>query len=190
MKVIRTDIPGVVILEPRVFEDARGFFLESYNKLRFQEAGLDVEFVQDIHSCSVKGTLRGLHYQIQRPQGKLGRVIRGRVYDVAVDLRRRSPSLGRWVATELSETNRRQVYIPPGFAHGFCVLSDVAEFLYKCTDYYLPEYERTLAWNDAELGIPWPVSTPLLSAKDQKGIPFRQAECYPEEEVVMLEDLR
>lgn len=190
MKLIRTDIPDVVIIEPRVFEDARGFFLESYNKLRFQEAGLDVEFVQDNHSCSVKGTLRGLHYQIQHPQGKLARVIRGRVYDVAVDLRRRSPTFGRWVATELSETNRRQMYVPPGFAHGFCVLSDVAEFLYKCTDYYFPEFERTLAWNDAELGIQWPVSAPLLSAKDQKGMPFCQAECYAGDARVVPEELR
>ena len=181
MKVIPTDIPDVVVLEPRVFEDARGFFLESYNKLRFQEAGLDLEFVQDNHSSSVKGTLRGLHYQIQHPQGKLCRVIRGEVYDVAVDLRRRSSTYGRWVAAHLSETNRRQMYVPPGFAHGFCVLSDVAEFLYKCTDYYFPEYERTLAWNDADLGIVWPISEPLLSAKDQKGLPLSEAECYGDE---------
>jgi dTDP-4-dehydrorhamnose 3,5-epimerase len=178
MNILPTAIPDVVLIEPRVFEDGRGFFMETYHKLGFRELGLDVEFVQDNHSRSVFGTLRGLHYQIIHPQGKLCRVVRGEVFDVAVDLRRDSPTFGRWVGERLSDENRRQMYVPPGFAHGFCVLSETADFLYKCTDYYHPEHERTLLWNDAEVGIEWPLREPLLSKKDQLGGPWSAAEVY------------
>lgn len=172
MQVTRTDIPDVLILEPKLFGDARGFFLESYNQRSFQEAtGLNVDFVQDNHSRSRKGVLRGLHYQVQQPQGKLVRVVRGAVFDVAVDIRVGSPTFGRWVGVELSEDNHRQLWIPPGLAHGFVVLTDVADFLYKTTDYYAPAHERCLMWNDPEVGIAWPDlgEPPLLSAKDQQG---------------------
>jgi dTDP-4-dehydrorhamnose 3,5-epimerase len=172
MQVTRTDIPDVLILEPKLFGDARGFFLESYNQRSFQEAtGLTVDFVQDNHSRSRKGVLRGLHYQVQQPQGKLVRVVRGAVFDVAVDIRVGSPTFGRWVGVELSEDNHRQLWIPPGLAHGFVVLTDVADFLYKTTDYYAPAHERCLMWNDPEVGIAWPDlgEPPLLSAKDQQG---------------------
>ena len=179
MKFVQTELPGVVIVEPRVFEDERGFFMESYHQPRFAAAGIDAPFVQDNHSRSGQGVLRGLHYQFAHPQGKLVRVIRGEALDVAVDLRRSSPTFGRWLGCLLSETNRRQLYIPPGFAHGFCVTSDLAEVLYKCTDIYRPEDERTLLWNDPALGIAWPVSNPIISAKDQRGVPLAQAECYP-----------
>lgn len=176
MQVTRTDIPDVLILEPKLFGDARGFFLESYNQRSFQEAtGLNVPFVQDNHSRSRKGVLRGLHYQVQKPQGKLVRVVRGAVFDVAVDIRVGSPTFGRWVGVELSEDNHRQLWIPPGLAHGFVVLTEVADFLYKTTDYYAPAHERCLMWNDPEVGIAWPDlgEPPLLSAKDQQGHALR-----------------
>lgn len=180
MQVTPTDIPEVLILEPRVFGDARGFFYESFNQRAFfQATGVQAHFVQDNHSRSARGVLRGLHYQIQQPQGKLVRVIQGAVFDVAVDLRRSSPSFGRWVGVELSADNHRQLWVPPGFAHGFLVLSESAEFLYKTTDYYAPEHERCLAWNDPQLAIAWPVDgAPQLSAKDQAGLPWSQAECF------------
>jgi dTDP-4-dehydrorhamnose 3,5-epimerase len=171
-------IPGVVLIEPQVFEDPRGFFMEVFQRTRFQEAGLESEFVQENHSRSFRGTLRGLHYQIEHPQGKLVRVIRGGVFDVAVDLRRRSPAFGRWIGIDLSETNRRQLYIPPGLAHGFCVTSEAAEFLYKCTDYYYPEHERTLLWNDPELAIDWPITQPVLSEKDRRGLRLGAADVF------------
>ena len=169
MKAIPTAIPDVLVLEPKVFGDARGFFLESFNQRAFNQAtGLEVEFVQDNHSRSAKGVLRGLHYQLQQPQGKLVRVVRGAVFDVTVDIRRSSPHFGRWVGVELSEDNHRQLWIPPGFAHGFLVLSDSADFLYKTTDYYAPEHERAILWNDPAIGIAWPLAAePLLSAKDK-----------------------
>jgi dTDP-4-dehydrorhamnose 3,5-epimerase len=181
MKVTPTAIPEVLLIEPRVFGDARGFFFESFNQRAFQEAsGLDLKFVQDNHSRSSQGVLRGLHYQIEQPQGKLVRVVRGRVFDVAVDLRRSAATFGRWVGMELSEDTHRQLWIPPGFAHGFMVLSESADFLYKTTDYYAPEHERCVAWDDPQLGIEWPDSvTPRLSAKDATGLPFLQAPCFP-----------
>ena len=183
MKVIPTAIPDLLILEPRVFGDARGFFLESYNRRVFHEAaGVDVDFVQDNHSRSGQGVLRGLHYQLQQPQGKLVRCVRGAVYDVAVDIRRSSPTCGQWASVELSEDNQRQMWIPPGFAHGFLVLSETADFLYKTSDYYAPEHERCIAWDDPQLAIDWPVSGlpqgPKLSAKDLQGVPFAQAELF------------
>ena len=179
MKATRLAIPDVVLIEPKVFGDARGFFFESFNQKAFNEAtGTQHEFVQDNHSRSAKGVLRGLHYQIQQPQGKLVRVVRGAVIDVAVDIRRSSPTFGQWVAEELSEDNHRQLWVPPGFAHGFVVLSDIAEFLYKTTDYYAPQFERCIAWNDPDLAIDWRLGgvTPLLSAKDAVGLPLAQAE--------------
>jgi dTDP-4-dehydrorhamnose 3,5-epimerase len=184
VKAIRTGIPDVVRLEPRVFGDPRGFFLESFNERAFAEAtGLDVRFVQDNHSRSVRGVLRGLHYQIKQPQGKLVRVVRGKVFDVAVDVRRSSPTFGRWVGAELSEENQHQLWVPPGFAHGFMVLSEFADFLYKTTEYYAPEHERCIAWDDGEIGIAWPLAptglaAPLLSAKDTKGARLREAEVF------------
>lgn len=163
-----TALQGVLILEPKVFGDDRGFFFESFNQRDFQQVtGLDVKFVQDNHSRSVRGVLRGLHYQIQHPQGKLVRVTQGQVYDVAVDLRKASPTFGHHVGVELSADNKRQLWIPPGFAHGFVVLSETAEFLYKTTDYWYPEHERSLLWSDAQLGIRWPIDAPpQLAAKD------------------------
>ena len=180
MKVIRTEIPDMLILEPKVFGDERGFFLESYNKRAFGEAtGLDVEFVQDNHSASKRGVVRGLHYQIRQPQGKLVRVISGEVFDVAVDLRRSSPTFGRSVTFNLDSGSRRMAWIPPGFAHGFLVLSEHAEFLYKTTDYYAPEYERTLRWNDPELGIRWPLEgEPILAERDRHGTSLKLAEVF------------
>lgn len=184
MKIERTAIPDVLRLEPRVFGDGRGLFLESYNERVFQdETGLDARFVQDNHSRSGRGVLRGLHYQVRQPQGKLVRVVRGRVFDVAVDLRRASPTFGRWVGTELSEDNQRQVWIPAGFAHGFVVLSESADCLYKTTDYYAPQHERCIAWNDPEIGIAWPLGDiglpePTLSAKDRVGCPLSRAELF------------
>ena len=175
MKVTSTALPEVLILEPRVFGDARGFFTESYNARAFAEAtGLrDVEFVQDNHSRSARGVLRGLHYQLRQPQGKLVRVAAGAVFDVAVDIRRDSPNFGQWASAVLSAENRRQLWIPPGFAHGFLVLSDSAEFLYKTTDYYAPALERCIRWDDPALAIAWPLSAPpVLSAKDQCGVAF------------------
>lgn len=180
MQVIRTAIPDVLIIEPKVFGDARGFFFESFNQKSFNEAtGLDVNFVQDNHSKSVRGVLRGLHYQIQQPQGKLVRVVQGEVFDVAVDIRRRSPTYGQWVGELLSGENKRQLWIPAGFAHGFVVLSETAEFLYKTTDYYAPQFERCIAWDDADLKIDWQFSgVPALSAKDAVGARFAQAEVF------------
>jgi len=176
VKVTATAIPDVLIIEPKVFGDARGFFYESFNHQAFDDAtGARYQFVQDNHSRSSKGVLRGLHYQVEKPQGKLVRVTRGAVFDVAVDIRKSSPTFGQWVGVELSEDNHRQLWVPPGFAHGFLVLSEVADFLYKTTDYYAPAHERCIAWNDPILNIRWPLAqyeipTPCLSSKDLKGI--------------------
>jgi dTDP-4-dehydrorhamnose 3,5-epimerase len=180
LKVTPTSIPSVLIIEPRVFGDTRGFFFESFNQRAFNLAtGLDVNFVQDNHSRSSKGVLRGLHYQIQQPQGKLVRVVRGSVFDVTVDLRKSSPTFGQWVGVELTEDNHRQLWIPPGFAHGFYVLSDSADFLYKTTDYYAPEFECSLIWNDPTIGIEWPLNTqPIISAKDAQGKKLADAEVF------------
>ncbi|OSZ71689.1 dTDP-4-dehydrorhamnose 3,5-epimerase [Hydrogenophaga sp. IBVHS1] len=171
MNVTPTRIPDVLIIEPKVFGDARGFFFESFNQRAFNEAtGLDLSFVQDNHSRSTRGVLRGLHYQVQQPQGKLVRVVRGAVFDVAVDIRKGSPTFGQWVGCELSEDNQRQLWVPPGLAHGFLVLSDTADFLYKTTDYYAPQHERCILWNDPGVGIKWPEGVqPMLSPKDQLG---------------------
>ncbi len=179
MKVTPCEIADVLLLEPRVFGDERGFFMESFNQRAFNDAaGMDVQFVQDNHSRSVKGVLRGLHFQAIQPQGKLVRVVAGAVFDVAVDIRRDSPTFGAWVGQELSADNKRQLWVPPGLAHGFLVLSDSADFLYKTTDYYAPEHERCIAWNDAALGIEWPLAgnAPVLSAKDAAGKPLASAE--------------
>lgn len=180
MQITRTSIPDVFIIEPKVFGDDRGFFFESYNKRRFQQlTGITDEFVQDNHSRSAKNVLRGLHYQIRQSQGKLVRVTAGEVFDVCVDLRKSSPTFGKSVSVMLSATNHRQLWIPAGFAHGFVVTSDMAEFLYKTTDYYAPEFERSLLWNDPALAIAWPLSgEPLLSAKDKLGVPLAQAETF------------
>lgn len=180
MQVTPTAIPEVLLIEPKVFGDARGFFFESYNQRAFaQVMGLQLNFVQDNHSRSAKGVLRGLHYQIQQPQGKLVRVVRGSVFDVAVDLRRHSPTFCRWVGMELSEHNQRQMWVPPGFAHGFLVTSDSADFLYKTTDYYAPEHERCIRWDDPAIGIAWPLAgEPQLSAKDRAGVALAQAETF------------
>jgi dTDP-4-dehydrorhamnose 3,5-epimerase len=167
MNVLKTELPGVLFIEPKIFGDARGFFYESFQAARYTQAGISGPFVQDNHSRSVKGTLRGLHFQEPRAQGKLVQVLRGTVYDVAVDVRRGSPTFGRWVGVELSEAQPRQLWIPPGFAHGFCVLSDSADFFYKCTEFYAPDAERSVAWDDPRIGIRWPVSDPILSAKDR-----------------------
>ncbi len=181
MNVGRTEIPDVLVLEPKVFGDERGFFFESFNKRAFRDAtGIEPDFLQDNHSRSAKGVLRGLHYQIQHAQGKLIRVIKGEVFDVALDLRRSSKTFGKFVAVVLSEKNKRMAWIPAGFAHGFLVTSDEAEFLYKATDYWHPEFERTIQWNDPELKIPWPLEgEPLLSTKDRVGARFSDAETYP-----------
>jgi dTDP-4-dehydrorhamnose 3,5-epimerase len=180
MKVIATDIPELLILEPKVFGDARGFFFESYNEQAWQaETGLSCCFVQDNHSLSGQGVLRGLHYQIKQPQGKLVRVIVGEVFDVAVDIRSCSPTFGKWVGALLSAENKRQFWVPAGFAHGFLVVSDRAEFLYKTTEYYAPEHERCIIWNDPDLAIAWPLDdNPCVSAKDASGITFRDAEVF------------
>jgi dTDP-4-dehydrorhamnose 3,5-epimerase len=180
MKAISTQIPDVLLLEPRVFRDERGFFLETWNAQELRNAvKSDVQFVQDNHSRSGRGVLRGLHYQIQQPQGKLVRVARGRIFDVAVDLRRSRGTFGRWVGIELSEDNHRQIWIPPGFAHGFLVLSDSADVLYKTTDYYAPEHERCLIWNDAKIAIEWPLDRePVLSATDRLGVSLGKAEVF------------
>ncbi|MDX1433978.1 MAG: dTDP-4-dehydrorhamnose 3,5-epimerase [Gammaproteobacteria bacterium] len=181
MNVIETAIRDVKIVEPVVYRDARGFFLESYNERRFREAiGREVHFVQDNHSRSQRHVLRGLHYQIEQVQAKLVRVVCGEIFDVAVDLRRTSATFGRWVGERLSADSHRQLWIEEGFAHGFLVLSDVAEVLYKTTDYWSPEHERCLAWNDAELAIDWPLDAePLLSDRDRRGVPLARAQCYP-----------
>lgn len=180
MNIIPTEITDVLISEPRVFEDNRGFFYESYNERAFTEkTGVDTHFVQDNHSRSSKNILRGLHYQIQQPQGKLVRVVVGEVFDVAVDLRKSSPTFGQWVSCLLSAENKRQLWVPVGFAHGFCVVSEVAEVLYKTTDYYAPQHERCLLWNDPDLAIAWPITgDPLVSAKDQAGQSFKTAEVF------------
>ena len=180
MKVTATTIPDVLIIEPKIFGDARGFFFESYNKKVFEDAvGMSADFVQDNHSRSTKGVLRGLHYQIKQPQGKLVRVTSGEVLDVAVDIRKSSGTFGDWVSVILSAENKRQLWIPQGFAHGFVVLSDSAEFLYKTTDYYAPEHERCIKWNDAVLSIDWQCGgAPLVSEKDSKGTTFKEADLF------------
>ena len=178
MKITETSIPDVKLIEPKAFGDERGFFMETWNEQAFREAGIEATFVQDNNSRSVKNTLRGLHYQIKQPQGKLVRVTRGEVFDVAVDLRTNSPTFGQWVGEYLSEDNNRMLWVPPGFAHGFLVTSDSADFQYKCTDFYAPEYERSIVWNDPEVGIDWGVSDTselLLSAKDLEGMKFIDA---------------
>ncbi len=181
MHIIQTAIPEVLILEPKVFGDERGFFFESFNARAFGEAtGLNPNFVQDNHSRSQRGVLRGLHYQVEQAQGKLVRVTAGEVYDVAVDLRRQSPTFGQWVGAHLSAENNRQMWVPEGFAHGFLVLSEFAEFLYKTTDYYAPAFERCIRWNDPKLAIAWPLQgEPRLSAKDQQGLSFDEADVFP-----------
>ena len=180
MEVIQTEIPDVLIIEPKVFGDERGFFLESFNEKTFQaKTGITANFVQDNHSRSAQNVLRGLHYQIQNPQGKLVRVVSGTVYDVALDIRKSSPTFGQWTGCMLSETNHRQLWVPSGFAHGFVVLSEIADFLYKTTDYYAPEHERSILWNDPKLDIDWQLKgEPILSAKDRVGVPLEQAEVY------------
>lgn len=181
MKVTKTELSEVLLVEPTVFGDARGFFFESFNLRKWRElTGIDVEFVQDNHSRSGQGVLRGLHYQIQQPQGKLVRVVVGEVFDVAVDLRRSSPTFGQWVGRHLSGDNKKQLWIPPGFGHGFVVLSESADFLYRTTDYWAPEFERCILWNDPQLAIAWPVKAePKLSVKDAQGVLFNEAEVYP-----------
>ncbi len=181
MKAIPTAIAEVLVIEPAVFGDARGAFFESWNRRAFSKlAGREVDFVQDNHSVSARGVLRGLHYQLRQPQGKLVRVVAGEVFDVVVDLRRSSPTFGRWVGETLSAQNRRMMWVPEGFAHGFLVLSDIAEFLYKTTDYYAPEHERTLLWNDPAIGVEWPLEgAPVLKPKDAAGTPLASAETFP-----------
>lgn len=180
MKLVPTGLAGVMIIEPRVFGDERGFFFESWNERSFAELGIDAHFVQDNHSRSSKGVLRGLHYQIVQPQGKLLRVVSGEIYDVVVDIRRGSPSFSRHVAVRLSAANRSMLWVPQGFAHGFLVTTETAEVLYKTTDFYAPEHERSIAWNDPDLAIPWPLDgTPTLSKKDMQGVRLKDAELYP-----------
>lgn len=182
MELEPTDIPDVVLIRPKVFGDARGFFLESWEEKKFAAAGLGMKFVQDNHSRSTRNILRGLHYQIQQAQGKLVRVVTGTVFDVAVDIRRSSPTFGRWVGVTLSEENHHMLWVPPGFAHGFMVLSESADFIYRCTDFWAPAHERAIQWNDPELNITWPLPEgvePLLSAKDAQAKRFRDAEYYP-----------
>ena len=180
MKIIRSAISDVFIIEPRVFSDERGFFFESFNEKKWiEETGVNLKFVQDNHSKSAYSVLRGIHYQIQQPQGKLVRVVSGEVFDVAVDLRKSSPSFGKWVGERLSADNHRQLWVPPGFGHGFVVLSETAEFLYRTTDYWAPEHERTIIWNDPDLAIDWPIDVaPVLSSKDEKGTAFLAADLY------------
>ena len=181
MQFIPTSLPEVILVVPKVYEDERGFFLESYQKERFAAAGISFDFVQDNHSASVQGVLRGLHYQIRQPQGKLVRAVVGEIYDVAVDIRRSSPTFGKWVGAVLSSENRNQLWVPPGFAHGFYVMSGRAEILYKATDYYAPQWERSLLWNDPALGIDWPVTGenfPILSGTDAQGVLLKDAEIY------------
>jgi len=180
MKVVQTSILDVLIIEPKVFGDARGFFYESFNQQAFDDAtGTHHQFVQDNHSRSAKGVLRGLHYQVEQPQGKLVRVAQGSVFDVAVDIRKSSATFGKWVGAELSEDNHRQLWVPPGFAHGFVVLSESADFLYKTTDYYAPAHERCIAWNDPDIGIKWPLGiSPQLSGKDIEGKRFNEAQVF------------
>lgn len=180
MQAIPTTLPEVLLIEPKVFGDERGFFFESYNRRALAELNLNAEFVQDNHSRSARNVLRGLHYQVVHPQGKLVRVIAGEVFDVAVDLRRSSPSFGQWVGHTLSADNKKMMWIPPGFAHGFCVTTEFAEFLYKTTDYWHPEHERCLLWNDPDVAIAWPLAgEPMLADKDRLGAKLRDAEVYP-----------
>ena len=179
MNIIETALPGVLILEPTVFGDERGFFMETYHAKRYAERGIDIDFVQDNLSQSVRGTLRGLHFQEPHGQGKLVQVIQGSVFDVAVDIRRGSPHFGRWVGVELSEHNKRQFWVPPGFAHGFCVTSESALFFYKCTDFYASECDRAIAWNDPDIDIRWPVEGPLLSARDAAAPRLKDAPVLP-----------
>jgi dTDP-4-dehydrorhamnose 3,5-epimerase len=182
VQIEATSIPEVILIRPKVFGDVRGFFLECWNERTFASIGLDLRFVQDNHSFSTGGTLRGLHYQIVQPQGKLVRVAKGAVFDVAVDLRRHSPTFGHWVGVTLSAENHHMLWVPPGFAHGFLVLSPSADSLYKCTDYYAPQHERSIRWDDADLGIQWPLPAgmpPLVSPSDSEAGSFRAAECYP-----------
>lgn len=181
MNILPTEIPDVLVIEPRIFQDDRGFFMESYNeKALAEKAGITERFVQDNHSRSGQNVLRGLHYQIQQAQGKLVRVIAGEILDIAVDIRKSSPTFGMWVSCLLSAENKRLLWVPPGFAHGFVVVSEVAEVLYKTTDYYAPQFERSILWNDPDLAIDWALTdNPILSAKDQAGVPFRSAEVYP-----------
>jgi dTDP-4-dehydrorhamnose 3,5-epimerase len=181
MNILPTEIADVLIIEPKLFSDARGFFYESYNQKAFSEkAGISVDFVQDNHSRSAQNVLRGLHYQVKQPQGKLVRAIAGAIFDVAVDIRKSSPTFGQWVGCLLSAENKRQLWIPSGFAHGFLVVSEAAEVLYKTTDYYAPQHERCLLWNDPDLAIDWPlIDSPVLSAKDQVGQPLSIAEVFP-----------
>ena len=180
MTIIPTDIPDVLIIEPNVFGDQRGFFFESFNQRRFEElTGVQASFVQDNHSRSAKNVLRGLHYQIQHPQGKLVRVAQGEVFDVAVDVRKSSPTFGKWVGVTLSAENKKQLWVPPGFAHGFVVVSETAEFLYKTTDYWYPEFERSIIWNDSDLAIAWPIDgKPVLAKKDAEGSLLREADLF------------
>lgn len=179
MKITATKIPAIKIIEPLIWQDHRGFFMETWNRRAFVEAGINADFVQDNHSQSVKGTLRGLHYQVEHPQGKLVRATTGEIFDVAVDLQRSSPTFGRWIGLHLSAQNRRMLWIPPGFAHGYYVLSELADCLYKCTEYYAPELERVLAWDDREIDVKWPLvqgALPLLSARDARGRRLSEAE--------------
>jgi dTDP-4-dehydrorhamnose 3,5-epimerase len=179
MNILETPLPGVLVLEPRVFGDSRGFFMESWNRQTFAALGFDLDFVQDNHSRSTRGVLRGLHYQLNEPQGKLVRVVSGAVFDVAVDLRKSSPHFGQWTGYELSVDNQRMMWIPPGFAHGFLVLSDSADFLYKTTTYYAPQWDRGIRWDDPQIGVAWPLEgTPVLSAKDQVQPLLKDAEVY------------
>jgi len=180
MKAIPTRLPDVLLIEPKVFGDSRGFFFESWNEREFERAGIAARFVQDNHSRSARGVLRGLHYQIRQPQGKLVRVVEGEIFDVAVDIRRSSPNFGRWEGARLSSQSKNMLWIPVGFAHGFCVISDFAEVLYKTTDFYFPEQERSILWNDPDLGISWPLDgDPILSAKDSRAPRLRDAEVFP-----------
>jgi dTDP-4-dehydrorhamnose 3,5-epimerase len=181
LNVARLAIPDVLLIEPRVFEDDRGYFFEVWHRAKYADAGLDVSFVQDNQSRSRIGTLRGLHYQVVKPQGKLVRALSGEIFDVAVDIRRSSPTFGKWVGATLSADNKAQLYVPPGFAHGFLVLSDAAEIEYKCTDFYAPQHERTIAWNDPDIGIEWPLgpgTEPILSGKDSEGTSLRDSEVF------------
>jgi dTDP-4-dehydrorhamnose 3,5-epimerase len=181
VKILASEIPAVKVIEPQIWPDYRGFFMETWNHRAFLDAGISADFVQDNHSHSVKGTLRGLHYQIVRPQGKLVRVTNGEIYDVAVDLRRSSPTFARWTGYHVSAENRRMLWVPPGFAHGYYVLSEVADCLYKCSEYYAPELERVLAWDDPDVGAEWPLNEgkmPLLSTRDSRGIRLSEAELF------------
>jgi dTDP-4-dehydrorhamnose 3,5-epimerase len=182
MEFIPTEIPEVVLIRPKVFADARGYFFESWEERKFKGAGLDVRFVQDNHSHSVRNVLRGLHYQLQQPQGKLVRVTAGEVFDVAVDIRRSSPTFGRWVGVRLSAENHCMLWVPPGFAHGYLTLSDSADFVYRCTDFYSPAHERAILWNDPDVNIHWPLQTdssPIVSSRDAAGVGLRDADCFP-----------